>query len=96
LGLSWKSTLLKTDMGIRSFLAKPLAWFTHRQTLAWSRDPVETQQKVFTELVSKAQNTAFGAQHSFVAIKSHSDFVKNVPIRDYEELKSYFERTASW
>ncbi|MCF8460038.1 MAG: GH3 auxin-responsive promoter family protein [Flavobacteriales bacterium] len=82
-------------MGIRSFFAKPLAWYTDRQTKAWSSRPAETQQQVFTDLISKGENTTFGKDHNFGTVKSHADFVKNVPIRDYEELKSYFERTAS-
>ncbi len=82
-------------MGIRSILAKPLAWWTNRQTIAWSSQPVETQQKVFEELISKAKNTSFGKDHDFFRIRTHEDFLKRVPIRDYEELKPYFERTAS-
>jgi hypothetical protein len=82
-------------MGIRSILARPLAWWTHRQTLAWSRKPVETQQKVFQELILGAKNTSFGKDHDLLRIRTHEDFVKRVPIRDYEELKPFFERTAS-
>jgi hypothetical protein len=82
-------------MGIRSFLARPLAWWTHRQTKAWSSRPAETQQTVFQELISKAQQTSFGKDHDFLHIRNHADFVKRVPIRDYEQLKSYFDRTAA-
>ena len=82
-------------MRFRSFFAKPLAAFTHRQTKAWSTKPVETQQKVFDELIAGAKNTAFGNDHHFGTIRSHADFIQHVPIRDYEELKSYFERTAN-
>ncbi len=82
-------------MGIRSFFAKPLAWWTHHQTKAWSTKPAETQQNVFDKLIAGAKNTSFGLDHDFGAIHSHSDFVKRVPIRDYEELKPYFERTAN-
>ena len=82
-------------MGIRSFFAKPLAWWTARQTKAWSSRPEETQQKVFSELISKAKNTAFGQKHDFLRIRTYADFVARVPIRDYEELKSYFDRTAN-
>jgi hypothetical protein len=82
-------------MGIRSILAKPLAWWTNRQTVAWSRKPVETQQKVFDELISKAKNTAFGQDHDFLRIRNHEHFKARIPIRDYEELKPYFERTAN-
>ncbi|MCB0753965.1 MAG: GH3 auxin-responsive promoter family protein [Flavobacteriales bacterium] len=82
-------------MGIRSILAKPLAWWTNRQTLAWSSKPVETQKRVFEELISKAKNTAFGQDHDFLRIRNHEHFKARVPIRDYEELKPYFERTAN-
>lgn len=81
-------------MGIRSLFAKPLAWWTNRQTLAWSSKPAETQRMVFKELVSKAKDTAFGKDHDFLRIRTHADFKARVPIRDYEELKPYFERTA--
>lgn len=82
-------------MGLRSLLAKPLAWWTDRQTKAWSSRPVETQQKVFDELLAGAKKTSFGKDHNFGAIRSHSDFVKHVSVRDYEELKPYFDRTAN-
>jgi hypothetical protein len=81
-------------MGIRSLFAKPLAWWTNRQTLAWTSKPAETQRMVFKELVSKAKDTAFGKDHDFLRIRTHADFKARVPIRDYEELKPYFERTA--
>jgi hypothetical protein len=31
-------------------------------------------------------------EHGFEDIKSHADFVKQVPIRDYEEFKPYIEK----
>ncbi len=82
-------------MGIRSFLAKPLAAWTARQTKAWSSRPAQTQQKVFSGLISKGRNTAFGQAHDFLRIRNHADFVARVPIRDYEQLKPYFDRTAA-
>lgn len=82
-------------MGIRSILAKPYAAWVHRQTKAWSSKPVETQQQVFQQLISKAKNTVFGKDHAFNSISSHSDFVKQVPIRDYEELRPYFDRVVA-
>lgn len=82
-------------MRIRSFLSKPVAALNARQTKAWSSRPIETQQQIFRELIAKAKNTSFGKDHHFGTIKSHADFIQHVPIRDYEELKPYFERTAS-
>ena len=82
-------------MGIRSTLAKALAWYVQQETAAWANRPVDTQKRVFDQLISRAKNTAFGKDHGFDSINSHSDFVKKVPIRDYEQLRSYFDRTAA-
>lgn len=56
------------------------------------RNPVQTQQAVFNKLISKAANTAFGKEHGFEDVKSHADFVKNVPVRDYEGISGWIER----
>ena len=82
-------------MGIRSTLAKALAWYVQQETAAWANRPVDTQKRVFNQLISRAKNTAFGKDHGFDSIRSHADFVKKVPIRDYEQLRSYFDRTAN-
>jgi len=54
------------------------------------RHPVQTQETVFQSLVSKAANTQFGVKYGFGQIRNHADFQKQVPIRDYEGLKDYF------
>lgn len=82
-------------MGIRSILAKPFAAWVAKQTKAWSSKPVETQEKVFSKLIAGAKSTVFGKDHGFDSIRTHADFVKNVPVRDYEQMRSYFDRTAA-
>ncbi len=62
-----------------------------RKTQKWADSPIACQNQVFQGLVQKAKDTQFGKDHSFYQIKSHQDFVKNVPIRDYEALKPYVE-----
>lgn len=76
-------------MGIRSFLSKPLAAIVANQQKAWSSKPGETQQKVFSSIISKARETRFGLDHNFNDIKSHKDYIERVPIRDYEGLSPY-------
>lgn len=49
------------------------------------------QEKLLLYLVSKGKNTVFGKDHHFKEIKNYNDFVNNVPVRDYEELKSYID-----
>lgn len=60
----------------------------------WSSKPIETQQKVFNRLINDAKHTSFGKDHHFSEIKDHNDFIKYVPIRDYEALREYIERVV--
>ncbi|MCP9199312.1 GH3 auxin-responsive promoter family protein [Gramella sp. GC03-9] len=79
-------------MSIKSFAAKLFASYIRNKIDKWASNPVETQKKVFSELIEKAKHTNFGKDHDFSGIRSHSDFTKRVPIRDYEELKPYVEK----
>lgn len=79
-------------MSIKSFAAKIFAKTIHKKTRAWANNPVETQQKVFQELIHQAKETVFGKDHNFSEIKTFEDFAKQVPIRDYEELRPYIDR----
>jgi hypothetical protein len=81
-------------MSIKSFLAKQFAKKIHKKTLKWSQNPIEIQQKVFQDLIREASNTTFGKDHNFTKIKTVEDFRKQVPIRDYEELKSYIDQVV--
>ncbi|WP_242120086.1 GH3 auxin-responsive promoter family protein [Aestuariivivens sediminicola] len=82
-------------LSLKPILAKQFAKLIYRKNQKWIDHPVETQQKVFHDLIQAAQHTAFGKDHDFANIRSHSDFVKQVPVRDYEALKSYVERVVS-
>src|SRR5882757_7919161 len=44
-----------------------------------------------TYLEQNAQ-TAFGQAHDFNSIRSYGDFVKRVPLMDYEDLEPWIER----
>lgn len=55
---------------------------------------METQHKVFEDLIREARNTQFGLDHHFDQIKTFEDFAKNVPIRDYEGLKPYVDKVV--
>ena len=82
-------------MFLKSLGAKILAKQAAKKTQKWASNPIETQQKIFQSLIAEAKNTSFGKDHNFQQIKTYSDFVKQVPVRDYEGLKDYFERTAN-
>ncbi|WP_264552868.1 GH3 auxin-responsive promoter family protein [Flavobacterium sp. N2038] len=79
-------------MSIKSIAAKLFARKIYIQTLGWSSKPVETQLEVFKSLIKNAKKTEFGKDHHFDAIKTISDFQNNVPVRDYEDLKTYVDK----
>ena len=79
-------------MSIKAFFAKKFAKKIYDKTQKWARNPVETQERVFKDLIQQAKGTQFGKDHNFSGILSYSDFAKNVPIRDYEGLKTYIEK----
>lgn len=79
-------------MSIKSFAAKIFAAYIRKQIDKWAANPHRTQQKVFRDLIEKATETSFGKDHDFKNIKSHEDFIKKVPVKDYEELRDYIDR----
>jgi hypothetical protein len=79
-------------MKIKSFLAKPFAAYIYKQIKKGMETAVEDQQSIFNYLIKAAVKTEFGKEHGFAEIKTYEDFVKQVPIRDYEAFKVYIER----
>ena len=80
---------------LKIFAAKLFAKRIYNQTQLWAKNPIETQRKVFESLLDQAKNTQFGTDHQFDQIQSFTDFSSQVPIRDYEGLKSYVDRVVS-
>ncbi|MEW7289546.1 GH3 auxin-responsive promoter family protein [Aquimarina sp. 2304DJ70-9] len=81
-------------MSIKAFGAKIFAKRIRKRINKWASHPVKTQERVFKNLIESARDTAFGIDHNFKEVKTFSDFAKNVPIRDYEELKPYVNRVV--
>ena len=82
-------------MSIKALGAKLLAFFVKKQIDKWANNPIETQEKIFKQLIKQAKNTTFGKEHHFEEIQSMEDFSKYVPIRDYEELMPYMQRVIN-
>ena len=82
-------------MSIKAIAAKLFAKKIVRKTQEWAQNPIATQEAVFKKLIKEAKNTQFGKDHHFEQIQSHTDFVQNVPIRDYEGLKPYVDRVVN-
>ena len=82
-------------MSIKSFAAKIFARQIRRKIDTWAKNPIATQEKVFKNLLKKAQHTAFGSDHNFDEINTYEDFIARVPIKDYEQLRPYADRVVS-
>ncbi|MBS1564228.1 MAG: GH3 auxin-responsive promoter family protein, partial [Bacteroidetes bacterium] len=79
-------------MKFKSFLAKPFASYISRQVKKDMVNALEDQQKIFQELLKTGQSTIFGAEHHLKDVKTYEDFVKAVPIKDYEQYKPWIEQ----
>ncbi|QNF31880.1 GH3 auxin-responsive promoter family protein [Adhaeribacter swui] len=79
-------------MGLKAALSKPFAAYIHQRNQAWIQQPALAQQKIFKNLIQQSGQTVFGRDHHFKDIRSHSDYIQAVPVRDYEGLKPYFEK----
>jgi len=82
-------------MSVKSIAAKIFAKIIDSKTQKWVQNPIAAQQKVFENLLASANETQFGLDHNFAKIKSYEDFAKQVPIRDYEQLRPYVDRVVS-
>lgn len=76
-------------MGIKAALSVPFARLVVKRIRRKAMRPQEAQERVLKHLIRKAASTQFGTDHGFGTITSHADFVKQIPVRDYEQLKSY-------
>ena len=50
------------------------------------------QREVLARLISKAGDTEYGRQHAFGSVNSYEDFVRQVPVNTYEDLKAAIDR----
>jgi len=79
-------------MTIKSILAKPFANYIYKQVKKQMETALADQQSIFNTLIKVGTKITFGKDHNFSTIKTYEDFVQQVPIRDYEQLKPYIEK----
>ncbi|MEO8146175.1 MAG: GH3 auxin-responsive promoter family protein [Bacteroidia bacterium] len=79
-------------MSLTSIIARPFSKFIAKQIYKDAANAVSCQHKIMHQLIANAQNTIFGKDHNFKKILSYNDFVKHIPVRDYEDFKPYIEK----
>ena len=58
----------------------------------YQTDGEQMQREVLAHLLERAKQTEYGRKHIFELTHSYDDFVKNVPLNSYEELKGDIDR----
>lgn len=81
-------------MGFKSTLIKPYAAFVAVREKRYRKNAIALQQSIMYYLVENGLATLFGKQHYFSNIRNYDDFKNAVPLRDYEELKPYIDKTT--
>ena len=66
----------------------------YKKNIAEFDSPVKLQEKTLRGLLRRAKNTKFGEEHNFNAIKSVSDYQKQVPLRKYEDFWEKYWRPS--
>jgi hypothetical protein len=79
-------------MKFKSYLAKPFAIYIYKQIKKSMLTAVADQNSIFNNLIKTGIKTEFGKEHGFEKIKTHEDYVKAVPIREYEDFKVYINK----
>ena len=79
-------------MAVKSFLLKPFAKRVSATIQRNAKNAVADQHKILHKNIQKAAATQFGKDHQLGKVKSYADFKSAVPVRDYEELKKYFDQ----
>lgn len=55
-------------------------------------DGLALQQEVMTYLLERAKNTEYGRNHMFKSTHSYEEFVRNIPVNSYENIKDDIDR----
>lgn len=80
---------------MKRILSRVFANWIDRKTHSDQKHAVQRQKDLLRNLINDASETSFGKDHNFKQIRNYDEFVKQVPVRDYESLRSYFDRVKN-
>jgi hypothetical protein len=72
-------------------LARPYANYIYRSLRRGMLTAASDQEKILADLLKQGKKTQFGKDHAFQDVNNAAEFARSVPIRDYEQLKTYIE-----
>ena len=65
-------------------------YFKKHQRASQSIERVQSDK--LKSYINKNAHTVFGRDHNFYSIKNYQSFIKNVPLTEYEDYKSYLNK----
>jgi hypothetical protein len=78
-------------MNLKSLLAKPFAAYVYKGIKKGMHHAIEDQEAILQHLINVGRLTQFGKDHQLENVANYEQFKQAVPIRDYEQIKSYIE-----
>ena len=78
-------------MSITSLISKGFI-LRQRALQAYDTQAESLQADQLKKLVSKAVHTEWGVKHGYGTIRSYEDYIRQVPIQSYDDIKPYVER----
>lgn len=54
--------------------------------------PVQVQEEALEKIISGSFHTAFGQSHGLSEVSSYTDFTRQIPVRDYAEIKPWIQQ----
>lgn len=82
-------------MGIKAWIIGPIAKMRTAQIKKTAARALQNQEKTLAMLLRQGAGTEFGKAHGLASVTDYAAFKKQVPVRDYEQLKPWFDRMAA-
>ncbi len=79
-------------MNLKSLLARPFANYIYNKTKKGMLTALEDQEAILKMLLKTGKSTVFGKDHHLEEVTDHAGFTQAVPVRDYEQLKTYINQ----
>jgi len=93
--LLWRTAVRPLSPGMVRAMARGLFSRSWRRFERAAADPAAAQAARLQQLVAANRQTAFGREHGFDRIRTLADYQRQVPIRSYDQLEPWIERTLA-
>src|SRR6187549_1836958 len=79
-------------MKIKSFLAKPFASYIYKGIRKGMATAVADQENILQQLIKVGKGTEYGKSLGLEKVTKYEEFRQAVPIRDYEQMRSWIDK----